>query len=371
MLVKPARVLVPEVVGMSAEEATIVLKSSGLGVVTQSESTIELSASGKVIRQDPLPGMKVAKMSVVTLVVAKGPEPVTVPDLGGQTRSAAEDHLRRLGLQVEFREAKSATVPIGRVIEQSPKAGEGVAPGSLIVLTISSGEGDALEVPDVVGLSLDEARSSLERLGFSMVTVQAVTEDFRQGDPVLVVRQEPAAGASATAGSKVTVFIPIVAPAKTGTDRAGQGGHAPRLEGLTVGAAKELAGRVGVIVELADSADDAEVVTFQDPAPGDPLSGDAPTVVVKVAKSAVVPNLNGLSQKDAQDRLMQAGLTLGRIDKVQGTVAGEVLDQDPRPGIEVVSGTRVNLIISDPKAPASPSVSQEAKSQFTPAPWVD
>jgi beta-lactam-binding protein with PASTA domain len=340
-------------------------------VVTRTQDTSQPDQDGKVLAQEPASGVAVPKFSVVTLILGKGPEGLSVPNLVGKTRSEAEDELRRLGLKVEFSEAKSDGVPIGRVISHTPAAGGKVARQGTVNLVISGGVGEIV-VPDLTNLTVTEAREALEKLGLTLDVAEVAQDEFRDGDPAYVLRQEPAAGQTASAGAKVTVFIPIPPPVGGAASPSGAtASHAPRFEGLTLGAAKKLASEQGVVLELADSADDSKVITFQDPPPGDPLSGANASVVVKVSDAAVIPNLSGMSEADARAKLEKVGLTVGTVKRSFGEVPDEVLDQRPSAGIEAVSGSAVDMVISDPQAAPSAAQGASATPGFTPAPWVE
>lgn len=371
LLLKPSQVVVPSVVGKNEAEARRLVEASGLAVVFHTENVGELEQDGLVLTQDPPSGRAVPRMSVVTLVLAKGPDGIAVPDLVGKTRSEAEDELVRIALKVGFAESRSDTVPIGRVISHSPAAGEKVARQGTVTLLISGGQGD-ITVPDLTNFTVTEARETLEAIGLSLDVAQVAQDDFREGDIAYVLRQEPSAGELISAGSRVTIFIPIPPPAGGGLNPAGAlAGHAPRFEGLTVGAAKKLASDLGVVLELADSADASRLITFQDPPPGDPLPPSHASVVVRVSESAVVPRLGGLTESQARARLEQAGLSLGSVKRSYGEVSGEVLDQRPSSGIEAIAGSSVDIVISDPSAPASAAFGPTPASDFTPAPWVE
>ncbi len=371
LFLKPSRVLVPSLIGKSEAEARQMLEESGLSVIVQNKPVDQPEQNGKVLTQEPASGTAVPRMSVVTLVLGQGPEGIAVPDLLGKTRSEAEDELLRLGFKVKFEETHSDSVPIGRVISHTPKAGEKLVRQGTVTLVVSGGEGDIL-VPDLSGMTVEQARAALEALGLEVQVSEVAQEGFRPGDAATVLRQEPAAGQTLSAGGRVTVFLPIAPPVGgASSPSGGTASHAPRFEGMTVGAARKLAEEQGVVLELADSADDSRVVTFQDPPPGDPLSGPSASVVIKVSDSAVVPGLSGMTESEARARLQKAGLSVGAVRRSYGEVSGEVLDQRPSAGIEAVSGSTVDLVISDPSAPPSAAQAPAPTPGFTPAPWVE
>lgn len=372
MIVMPSRVIVPAMVGKTEAEARELAKASGLSVEVKIQQTDQIAQDGKVLSQDPQSGTAVPKMTVVTLTVAKGPDGTPLPDLVGKTRSEAEDTLVRMGMRVKFTEQESDSVPIGRVISQDPQAGEKVQLKSEVTLTISGGVGD-ITVPDLTNFTLEEARAALEQLGLTLEVAQVAQDGFREGDTAYVLRQEPAPGSTLGAGSKVTIFLPIAPPVGTDSPTMPSSGatHAPRFEGITVGAARKLAEEQGVILEFADSVDDSRTITFQDPPPGDPLSASSPSVVVRVSEAAIVPRLSGLSESQAKAQLQTAGFALGTIKYARGDVAGEVLDQRPSAGIEAVAGSSVDLVISDPQAAPFSAQGPAPNPGFTPDPWAE
>jgi beta-lactam-binding protein with PASTA domain len=375
LYLKPTRVVVPDLVGMTRLEAETVLKGMQLQVVLRKEMSDDPSVKAdQVIKQTPKAQTEVPVGGVVTLYIADTPAGLVIPDVKGKTRSEAEDVLRRLGLEVEFKEESSNKVEIGKVVSQDPLAGpSSLVKGDAVTLVISGGRGEQT-VPELAELSLDFARQRLKDLGLEMVVMEVAQSGFSAGDPVTVLRQEPVAGTKLPVGSRVTVFIPIPPPrVDRPNDPTSTTVHAPRLEGLTVAQARELAATEGVVLELVEEPEDSSVITFQDPPPGDPLPEDDPSVVVRTVKSAVVPGLAGLTESDARAEVEKAELTVGSIKKSYGPVAGEVLGQRPSAGIEVLAGSSVDLVLADPSlAPDSAQNPNPTPTPaFTPAPWVE
>ena len=375
LYLKPTRVNVPDLVGKSRLESEQILQGLSLKVeVRQVASTDESVASNQVLEQTPAAGTEVPPGSVVTLMVADKPGGIVLPEVIGKTRSEAEDTLIRLGLKVTFVEKTSQSVAIGRVISQDPAPGaSSLSKGDVVSLTISGGKGEQT-VPDLRELTPEFARERLKELGLELSVSQVAQPGFKEGDKIVILRQEPPAGAKLPVGSRVTVFIPIPVPdVQQPNNPSSTSVHAPRLEGLTLGQAKKLAAANGIALELADSADEAAVITFQDPPPGDPLPKSNPAVVVETVKSAVVPGLAGMSEKEAKAEVKRADLTIGSVKKSYGPVAGEVLGQRPTAGIEVTAGSSVDLVIADPSlSPDSANNPVPVPTPaFTAAPWVE
>jgi hypothetical protein len=134
-----AEVSVPNVVGDTQPAATTALQNAGLvaGTVTMmSSSTV---ASGSVISENPTAGTQVVAGSAVNLVVSSGPAQDAVPNVVGDTLSAATTAINGAGLVVgTVTTQSSTTVAPGNVISESPTAGTSVNTGSAVNLVVSA-----------------------------------------------------------------------------------------------------------------------------------------------------------------------------------------------------------------------------------------
>jgi serine/threonine protein kinase len=127
-----------------------------------------------------------------------------VPDLSGETYEAAVDRLQELGLPASRVDRTDDTVPAGQVIETDPPAGEKVADGTPIKVIVSTGR-EAIAVPDVTNMPLDQAKQTLTDAGF------VAGSETRENSPTVaadtVLGTTPEAGASAEKGSAVDFRI--------------------------------------------------------------------------------------------------------------------------------------------------------------------
>ncbi len=129
----PKPVPVPALAGRKANAAKKALTQDGLAwEATQKFS--ESVADGMVISVDPKPGTIVNSGSTVTLVISKGPPPVTVPALLDLTRADAVRQLKKLGLKPKV--VVNDNTRLGRVYQQNPSAGTQIPRGSSVTLTI-------------------------------------------------------------------------------------------------------------------------------------------------------------------------------------------------------------------------------------------
>ena len=132
---------VPELRNKSASEAEAALKDAGLAGSASEEYSDSVEA-GLVISQSIDAGEKVDKGTTVSYVVSKGPETkyVTVPNLVGKTRSAAEKALRDAGLSVgEVNEDYVRNNDVNLVVDQSISSGMSVEAGTSVSFTVNLG----------------------------------------------------------------------------------------------------------------------------------------------------------------------------------------------------------------------------------------
>ena len=218
LLLGKDKINVPNVVGNPQPEAELILKRKGLAtdVTLKEHPTI---AKGTVIGQDPGGGSRVPKDEVVTLVVSAGPGTARIPVLTGQARSAARRRLSDLGFAVTEEMATSDSVTQNHVIDTRPAAGAELEKGQSVTLLLSSGK-ERVAVPKVTALTEDEARSTLEALGFTVSSTDTETEDQ---EPGTVLTQTPAPDTKLAKGGKVALTV-AKAPAKVDVpDVSGQG----------------------------------------------------------------------------------------------------------------------------------------------------
>jgi len=132
---------VPNVVGSTTSSAEQELKAAGLAVGTQTNVSSTTVPAGNIISTNPSPGTSIAAGSTVNLEVSSGPPmQVTVPDVVGNTRSAAELILKNKGLTVgPVKTRHSDEFPNGAVSSTIPAAGTFVASATPVGLELSTG----------------------------------------------------------------------------------------------------------------------------------------------------------------------------------------------------------------------------------------
>lgn len=163
---------VPEVTGMNEEQATQVLEDAGFSVQVSETPDPEIP-EGQAVTTDPSPGSSALTSSTVTLLMSTGPEIVDLPDVRGKPAAEARDTLLAAGFVVDpvMNEVSSEDIAEGDIVDQSPAAGERVSIGTTVQLTASSGSANR-QVPDVTGLTVEDARNTLEAAGFEVHVIE-------------------------------------------------------------------------------------------------------------------------------------------------------------------------------------------------------
>jgi eukaryotic-like serine/threonine-protein kinase len=197
----PERHAVPDVRGKTLDEAQALLDSSSLGFGRAIQRFNEKVEKGKVITTDPEPGTQLRRDAAVNVIVSKGPQPIDIPDWTGRNGDKAVSALGELGFEVQRDDQFSDTVPLGRVISQSPSSGTGFK-NDRITLVVSKGPA-LIEIPSVRGQRANDAKKELEELGFK---VEVVHNPLYVGANY-VVGSDPSEGSMAPRGSLVRLSI--------------------------------------------------------------------------------------------------------------------------------------------------------------------
>ena len=206
---------------------------------------------------------------------------VDVPNVVGKQLSVATRLLEERHLRVSSSEVTNSDVPAGQVISQSPEAGESVKEQRMVHLVVSKGAGD-ITIPNLQGMSFDQAREKLKALGLSIGKI-SYTSDTSKDDGV-VISQGLQAGGKASKGA--TVDITINQTKSTTVE-------IPNIVGMTIKEAKEALGNLGLsISKISGSNEDSAVVTAVSPAPGSSVKRDESITLVGQSKDGKKDEVN-------------------------------------------------------------------------------
>ncbi|MBC3985825.1 Stk1 family PASTA domain-containing Ser/Thr kinase [Streptomyces sp. AC536] len=189
---------VPNVAGMSLEDAKKKIEGAGLSLGKVTKRFSEETPRGDVLGSEPAAGTERRPDSAVAVTVSKG-APIDLPDVVGDALDDAESELRDAGLDVRIAEPVFSDEDKDTVALQNPPEGSRVAEGDTITLTPSKGK-EMIEVPHVEGNHLDDAKRKLEDAGFKVGVNR-----FFFGDTVF--DQSVDGGDEAPKGSKITLRV--------------------------------------------------------------------------------------------------------------------------------------------------------------------
>jgi len=259
-----------------------------------------------------------------------------VPRVVGKPLLQARAVLERAGFEVEESRVRSQAA-FDQVVDQDPDPGIEAEEGSTVVLEVSGGPG-TVRVPTVSGLPQAVAIQTLDKRDLAATVDRRSSETVEKG---IAIRTVPAAGEEVERGERVQLFV------SSGPEQV----EVPDVTGLSRDSAENLLTEAGleVAVEERESEEPEDDVISQNPAAGTEVDrGDTVTITVSTGIERVsVPNVVGLSRRDAIDQLREVGLTATprEVDVTDASQDGTVTDQRPAAGIEIEKGRAVVLLI--------------------------
>jgi beta-lactam-binding protein with PASTA domain/predicted Ser/Thr protein kinase len=246
---------VPDVIGLTAQQAETRLHSAGLGVRTGPGQFSTTVPTGSIIGTTPPPDARIRKGRDVVLTPSLGPRLIQVPDVAGKPEDEARTILRDTGFEVQVKKEFHETVPQGDVIRQDPGPGVQIRESAKVTIVVSRGP-PPVKIPDVTGQAGADARRTLEALGFHV----EVTEDFSTDVPRgQVISTDPPSGQKAPKGSTVTMFV----------SKGPKTFPMPNVVGMLKEAAVRKLQALGLSVKVVEiPGTHGNQVVYQDPDPG-------------------------------------------------------------------------------------------------------
>ena len=214
-LTKLEDVAIPNLVGISREEAEKMITDSKLKLGNVTEEYNSEYAAGYVISQDPeyRENYKIKENSNINLVVSLGIEEAVVPKVVGLTEEQAVKALEDAKLKYEIVEESSKKVEAGYVIKQETDADTKVYAGDTVKIHVSTGV-KMSTVTSVMGKSESDAKKELKDLGLEVVVTEG--ED-RTKDNGVVIKQSIEPGEKVESGSTITITINKIVEDKNAT----------------------------------------------------------------------------------------------------------------------------------------------------------
>lgn len=204
--VNSPEVVIPNVVGEDINQAKDKLKDANLDAVINDTIFDTRYPIGKVIMQTPKAGEIVKEGRNVYLVISGGVSYVETPRLIGKSLRDAKLNLERVGLKLGRIDELPSNNPADMIIAQEISPGTKVKKGEVINISVSLGqEAGNVEVPDLIGKSLNEAQMILSNAG--LITGRINYQPSFTLLPNTVIDQYPSSGQKLKAGDKVDLFV--------------------------------------------------------------------------------------------------------------------------------------------------------------------
>lgn len=199
-------VTVPSVVGFSEADALISLNQMNLGITVTGRESSDTIEAGKIIRQEIEAGTSIARNSTIGVVVSTGPEKFSMLDVSGKTEQSAIAALKDKELEVTSEYIYSDEIEKGIVISSNPTPNTMIMKKDKVTITVSMGpEFKEVPVPDVKGMTLEEAKLALEKEGFILgKTEEAESTEVAAGK---IISQNLEAGKIAKQGTSVNLVV--------------------------------------------------------------------------------------------------------------------------------------------------------------------
>jgi eukaryotic-like serine/threonine-protein kinase len=225
-----AKLEVPDLIGKQASQARATLEKLGLQAALT--SVTDTKPPGTVVDQQPPAGSKARKGAVVTLSVAHAsttgttststgtttststaattttaaPANATVPDVTGQSESAAVSALSRAGILPSLVFVPGSD-PLGTVLQQAKQSGTTVPYHSHVQVNLSRGPGEKEDeqVPNVIGRTLTDAVGAVNAAHLRLIYVRFPVSTSSQVGKI--VQQSPLGGGKAPQNAQVLVFL--------------------------------------------------------------------------------------------------------------------------------------------------------------------
>ena len=207
-MTNPKEIDLPNVVGLSQEEAEKLIKDAKLKYEVEKEEFDLEVPEGYIISQDPPYSQmyhSVKQKSTVKVVISKGTEKTKVPKVVGKKQDEAIEELENAKLKAEIIEETSKTVEEGIVIKQDTKEDTEVLAGESIKIHVSIGTGiKEVTMTSVTNKTEEQAKKELEDLGLK---VSIAYEDNQSKDNGIVLKQSVEQGKVIEEGTLITITV--------------------------------------------------------------------------------------------------------------------------------------------------------------------
>lgn len=202
----PGEVEMPYLVGLTQEIAQEKMDEQGLILKVREEKFDEKYKEGTIIWQSVAEATKVKSGFTIEVDISKGYKFIEMPDLSGKNTAEANTIITQLGLLPGEVKTEASDKPEGIIISQFPAANERIKEGTPVDYVLSQGsDQEKVMMPNLVGLTLDQAKKQLAKEGLSIGTTKNEVSATFEKDKIM--NQLPNAGDEVTKDTKVNLVI--------------------------------------------------------------------------------------------------------------------------------------------------------------------
>ena len=204
MLAPPPEVAVPELAGLSLQEAEHKLEEEGLGFRVSGEIYSADVPVNHIVSHDPTAGRIVRQERIVELVISAGPQFVEIPPLVGRTEREARMILNDLGLEMEVNYDFSEDIASGYIVRQDPGEGFRLTQGDTIQVVVSEGQ-KPFTLRNFKDWTLSDVQEWMNLYGLVLHEVdEEFSDEIREGR---IISQSPPAGETIRPGDAVDLVV--------------------------------------------------------------------------------------------------------------------------------------------------------------------
>ena len=213
---KTKEVQIPNLQGLTKEEAEQKAKELKIKVEVSEEKYHLEIPEGQIIEQDPKyqDNYKIKEGSTIKIVISKGQEIVEMPKVVGKTRDEATSALKEIGLEVKVEEEFSDDVEKNYIIKQEIKEGEKIPAGTTVTIYSSMGI-EQVPVPDLSGKTESEAKSAISSAKLKWKSTDKTSDSSKPNG--VVVNQSISSGSMVDKNTEITITVNEFDEIKTGT----------------------------------------------------------------------------------------------------------------------------------------------------------
>ena len=208
-------VQIPNLQGLTKEEAEQKAKESKLKIEVSEEKYHLEVPEGQIIEQDHKyqDNYKIKEGTTIKVVISKGQEIVEMPKVVGKTRDEATKMLKEVGLEVKVEEEFSDDVEKNYITKQEVAEGEKIAAGTTVTIYSSMGI-EQVQVPDLSGKTESEAKSAISSAKLKWKSTDKTSDSSKPNG--VVVNQSISNGSMVDKNTEITITVNEFDEIKTG-----------------------------------------------------------------------------------------------------------------------------------------------------------